>query len=249
MLDSIVWREPSLSEDISVRHIGFVLFPGLTQLDLTGPWEVLTRLPNTVCHLLSGDLAPVRSASGGLSILPTLTYAECGKLDIVVVPGGPGHLDAMEEERLLSFLRDIEPDCQFMTAVCTGTLVLAAAGLLKDYECTTHWSALHRLSAYGARPVERRVVFDRGRVTGGGVTAGIDFGLALVAKLAGEDVARRIQLQMEYEPEPPYSGSPATADIATLNALRQVPPAIAKRIQEVDAAAIARLSQKSDRPR
>lgn len=232
-----------MPEGSPTRQIGFVLFPALTQLDLTGPWEVFTRLPNTHCHLLSNDLAPVRSASGDLSIVPTLPYAECEQLDIVVLPGGPGHLNAMGDERLLSFLRGQEPGCQFVIAICTGSLVLAAAGLLRGYECTTHWTALQRLSAFGAKPMNRRVVFDRERVTGGGVTAGIDLGLVVAAKLAGEDVARKIQLQMEYAPEPPFAGSPDVADVATVAALRDVPPAIAKRIQDIDAAAIAKLAQ------
>lgn len=232
-----------MSVDVPIRQIGFVLFPGMTQLDLTGPWEVLTRLPDTRCHLLAHDLAPVQSASGGLSIVPSMPFSECGQLDIVVVPGGPGHLDAMQDERILAFLRRQESGCQFMMAICTGTLILAAAGLLQGYECTTHWTALHRLSAFGAKPVSRRVVFDRTRATGGGVTAGIDLGLVLASRLAGEDVARKIQLQMEYVPEPPFAGSPMTADPAIVDALRDPPPAIAKLIREIDAAAIAKLSR------
>jgi cyclohexyl-isocyanide hydratase len=228
--------------DIAPRQIGFVLFPDLTQLDLTGPWEVLTRLPDTRCHLLSHDLAPVRSASGGLTLLPTLAYAECDQLDIVVVPGGIGHLDAMQDEKLLSFLREQEPGCQFIMGVCTGTLVLAAAGLLDGYPCTTHWTALHRLAGYGAKPVDRRVVFDGKRATGGGVTAGIDLALVMAARLAGDEIARKIQLQMEYEPEPPFAGSPATADPAIVAALRTPPAAIAERVHAIDAAAIARLA-------
>jgi cyclohexyl-isocyanide hydratase len=230
-----------MPQDSITRQVGFVLFPNLTKLDLTGPWEVFTRLPDTRCHLLSNDLTPVRSASG-LSIVPTLPYAECGQLDIVIVPGGPGHLDARTDERLLSFLRDQEAGCGLVIAVCTGSLVLAAAGLLRGYDCTTHWTALHRLSAYGAKPVSHRVVFDRRRVTGGGVTAGIDLGLVVAAKLCGEDVARKIQLQMEYAPEPPFAGSPDTADIATVAALQDIPPAIAKPIKEIDATALARLA-------
>ncbi|CDN47285.1 Cyclohexyl-isocyanide hydratase [Neorhizobium galegae bv. orientalis str. HAMBI 540] len=221
------------------REIGFVLFAGLTQLDLTGPWEVLTRLPNTRCHLLAEGRAPVRSASG-LSIVPSMLLEECGQLDIVVVPGGPGHLDAMQDERLLSFLKRQEPGCQFLMAACTGTLVLAAAGLLQGYECTTHWTALHRLSAFGAIPANRRVVFDRTRATGSGVTAGIDLGLVMAAKLAGEDVARKIQLMMEYAPEPPFAGSPMTADPATVKAL-EASSDIADQIRAIDAGAISRL--------
>nr|WP_280949998.1 DJ-1/PfpI family protein [Neorhizobium galegae] len=143
-----------------------------------------------------------------------------------------------------SFLRRQEPGCQFLMAACTGTLVLAAAGLLQGYECTTHWTALHRLSAFGAIPVNRRVVFDRTRATGGGVTAGIDLSLVMAAKLAGEDVARKIQLMMEYAPEPPFAGSPMTADPATVSALE--PPAdVADQIRAIDAGAISRLRVES----
>lgn len=229
----------SMSMEPPTCAIGFVLFAGMTQLDLTGPWEVLTRLPNTRCHLLADGYAPVKSASG-LSIVPTLLYDECGQLDIVVVPGGPGHLDAMRDEGLLSFLRRQEPGCRFLMGTCTGSLILAAAGLLQGYECTTHWTALHRLAAYGAIPTDRRVVFDRNRATGGGVTAGIDLGLVMAATLAGEDVARKIQLMMEYAPEPPFAGSPATADPAVVKALA-APPHIADQIKAIDEAAVNRL--------
>ncbi|ATU94316.1 DJ-1/PfpI family protein [Phyllobacterium zundukense] len=229
--------------DAPTREIGFTLFAGMTQLDLTGPWEVLTRLPDTRCHLLASGHAPVESASG-LSIVPTMLLDECPQLDIVVVPGGPGHLDAMQDERLLSFLRRQEPGCQFLMAACTGTLVLAAAGLLQGYQCTTHWTALHRLSAFGAIPASRRVVFDRTRATGGGVTAGIDLGLVMAAELAGEDVARKIQLMMEYAPEPPFAGSPMTADPAIVKAL-EAPSALADQIRDIDLGAISKLRRES----
>jgi len=227
--------------DVAPLRIGFVLFPSLAQLDLTGPWEVVTRLPNATCQLLSHDLAPVRSASGGLSIVPTLTYAECPQLDMVCVPGGPGHVGAMEDEALLAFLRRQAPACRYVTAVCTGALVLAAAGLLRGHRATTHWMSLDRLAAFGAEPVDRRVVADRGRITGGGVTAGIDFALAVVAKLGGEALAREVQLQIEYEPEPPYGGSPGTVGAETVAALRSKAAPYLARMREVDARAAARV--------
>ncbi|MCV9966980.1 DJ-1/PfpI family protein [Pararhizobium sp. BT-229] len=198
----------SMSLDMPVLEIGFVMFSGMTQLDLTGAWEVLTRLPNASCHLLARDQGPIRSANG-LSIVPTKLFEECGQLDIVVIPGGPGHLETMQDDHILSFLRNQEPGCQYLMAACSGTLILAAAGLLRGYNCTTHWTAMHRLSSFGAKPVNQRVVFDRTRATGGGVTAGIDLGLVMAATLAGEDVARQIQLMMEYAPEPPFPGRPA----------------------------------------
>ncbi len=223
-----------MPDDAVVMQIGFVLFPALTPLDLTGPWEVLTRLPGAVCNLIHRDLSPVRSASGGLSIVPTITFAECPQLDMVCVPGGPGHLNAMTDDGLLSFLRTQAPGCRLVMAVCTGTLVLAAAGLLRGHECTTHWTSMDRLTAFGAKPVHRRVVFDRDRVTGAGVTAGIDFGLAVAAAVAGEQIAREIQLQMECEPEPPFAGSPTTADAETVATLRNRYLAYCQRIRGVD---------------
>jgi cyclohexyl-isocyanide hydratase len=226
----------------AMARIGFVLYPSITQLDLTGPWEILTRLQDARCHLLSHDLTPVRSASGGLTILPTLTYAECPQLDMICVPGGPGHLRAMEDEVLLKFLTQQAASCRYVTAVCTGTLVLAAAGLLRGYRATTHWMSLHRLAAFGAEPVRRRVVTDRNRITGGGVTAGIEFGLTVVAELAGESWVRAIQLQIEYAPAPPYGGSPETADAETLAALRSRTAAYVAQMQEVDARAAARVN-------
>ncbi|WP_300295074.1 DJ-1/PfpI family protein [Ferrovibrio sp.] len=223
-------------------QIGFPLFPNLTQLDLTGPWEVFAKLPGADCHLLAHDLQPVRSSSAGLTLLPTTRYADCPQLDIICVPGGPGHLQAMEDAALLDFLNSQAPNCRFVTAVCTGALVLAAAGLLRGYRATTHWMSLERLAAFGAEPVAERVVRDRNRITGGGVTAGIDFGLALAALLAGETVAREIQLQIEYEPQPPYGGSPATADPATVQGLRGRLGGYAAAMAEVDARALARLN-------
>jgi cyclohexyl-isocyanide hydratase len=222
-------------------QIGFVLFPNLTQLDLTGPWEVFSKLPGAQCHLIAHDLQPVKSSSAGLALVPTVTYADCPQLDIVCVPGGPGHLQAMEDAVVLDFLNRQAPGCRYVTAVCTGALVLAAAGLLKGYRATTHWMSLDRLAAFGVTPVSERVVTDRNRVTGGGVTAGIDFGLALVTALAGETVAREIQLQIEYEPQPPYGGSPATADPATVASLRGRLGPYAAAMTETDARARARL--------
>ncbi|MBE9606058.1 DJ-1/PfpI family protein [Acetobacteraceae bacterium H6797] len=230
-----------MSDHSKPLQIGFVLFPALTQLDLTGPWEVLIRVPGAQCHLLHHELSPVRSESGGLTILPTTTYADCPPLDMVIVPGGPGHLNAMEDERLLTFLRNQAPRCRYVMAVCTGALVLGAAGLLRGYRATTHWMSLERLAAFGATPVNQRVVFDRDRVTGGGVTAGIDFGLAIAAELAGEDVARAIQLQIEYEPKPPYGGSPDTAGPETVARLRAASGAYRSRMEEVDGRAAAKI--------
>lgn len=229
-----------MSFETAILEIGFVMFPGMTQLDLTGPWEVLTRVPNSRCHLLSTDTSPVRSASG-MSIVPTMQFGDCGKLDIVVVPGGPGHLDAMEDAYLLAFLRAQQANSLFTMAACTGTLIVAAAGLVRGYRCTTHWTALDRLAAFGATPIKERVVFDRTLATGGGVTAGIDLGLAMASRLVGENIARKISLMLEYAPEPPYPGSPQSADPLTVQAL-QASTEIAKKIRDVDARVLMKIA-------
>ena len=222
-------------------HIGFPLFSNLTQLDLAGPWEVLTRVPNARCHLLAHDLTPVASANGGLAVVPNMTLADCPQLDVICVPGGPGHLAAMEDERLLAFLQKQAQGCRYVTSVCTGALVLAAAGLLDGYRATTHWMSLERLGAFGAVPVADRVVMDRSRITGGGVTAGTDFGLRLLAEIAGEQIARECALQIEYDPEPPYRGSPEAAGADAVNAMRAKAAGYFARMAAVDALALARI--------
>lgn len=207
--------------DVSAeRLIGMLLFPRLTQLDLTGPYEVFARLPRTRVHLVAPSLDPVQT-DRGLAIVPTTTYADCPPLDIVMVPGGPGQQDLMEDAAVLDFLRRQARDAKYVTSVCTGSLVLGAAGLLKGRRATSHWAAVDHLALLGAVPVCERVVVDGNIVTGAGVASGIDFALTLAAILDGEEVAREIQLQIEYDPAPPFkSGSPASADPRTLEALR-----------------------------
>lgn len=192
-------------------QIGLLLFPDVTQLDLTGPWEVFARTPGVECHLIWKDLQPVRS-DRGLSILPTTTFADCPPLDVICVPGGPGQIALMSDDFTLNFLRQQAEQAKWVTSVCTGSLVLGAAGLLKGYRATSHWSSIDQLALLGAEPVSQRVVRDRNRISGAGVTSGIDFALTLVAEIAGDAVAKSVQLQMEYDPEPPFtSGSPHTA--------------------------------------
>lgn len=201
-------------------HIGMLLFPRLTQLDLTAPFEVLHRVPDTSVHLLWKDREPVRAESG-LALLPTMTLADCPPLDILFVPGGFGQREASADEAVLSFLREQGSQARFVTSVCTGSLLLGAAGLLDGYEATTHWAYVDLLEAFGARYVNRRVVVDRNRITAGGVTAGLDFGLTLAAELAGEEMARALQLGLEYDPAPPFdSGHPDRADPALVAAVR-----------------------------
>jgi cyclohexyl-isocyanide hydratase len=192
-------------------NVGMVLFPDLTQLDLTGPYEVFSRMPGTTVLLVAATPAPVRSERG-LTITPDITFDRAPPLDILCVPGGPGVNAAMQDEALLGFLRDRSDQARYVTSVCTGGLVLGAAGLLRGYRATTHWLSLDLLPIFGAQAVDERVVIDRNRITGGGVTAGIDFGLVVASELFGAAVAQEIQLMIEYNPAPPFrSGSPNTA--------------------------------------
>jgi len=191
--------------------IGMVLFPNLTQLDLTGAYEVLARMPDTRVRLVASTLHPVRS-EWGLTISPDATFANAPPLDILCVPGGWGINECLDDEELLGFLRARGERARYITSVCSGALLLGAAGLLRGYRATTHWLSLDLLPLLGAEAVRQRVVRDRNRITGGGVTAGIDFGLALAAELFGRATAQRIQLAIEYAPAPPFdSGSPDTA--------------------------------------
>jgi cyclohexyl-isocyanide hydratase len=196
---------------MTMRRIGMLIFPRLTQLDMTGPYEVLARLPDTQVELVARTRDPV-TTDRGMQIVPTTTYADCPQLDVIVVPGGPGQQDLMEDEEALRFLRRQAAGAKYVTSVCTGSLVLGAAGLLKGKRATSHWAAVDHLGLLGAVPVREKVVIDGNIITGAGVTSGIDFALALAAILESEEVAREIQLQIEYDPAPPFdSGSPRTA--------------------------------------
>ena len=198
--------------------IAFLLFPGVTQLDLTGPAQVLSRLPDARVHLVWHSLDPVPT-DAGFSILPNATFADVPSHGILCVPGGLGIADVIDDDVALQWVRRAGADAQWVTSVCTGALILGAAGLLEGYQATTHWAWHDRLSLFGANPVKARSVIDRNRATGGGVTAGIDFALALVAKIAGGQTARTIQLALEYDPAPPFSsGSPEGAGAETVAA-------------------------------
>lgn len=217
------------------RRIGMLIFPRLTQLDMTGPYEVLARLPDTKVDLVARTLDAV-TTDRGMQIVPTATYETCPELDIVMVPGGPGQQDLMEDEAALGFLRRQAAKAKYVTSVCTGSLVLGAAGLLKGKRATCHWAALEHLRPLGAIPVGEKVVVDGNVVTGAGVTSGIDFALSLAAILEGEGVAREIQLQIEYDPAPPFdSGSPKTARPETLAALNAKLTALNEARREVAA--------------
>jgi cyclohexyl-isocyanide hydratase len=193
-------------------QIGLLLFPRLTQLDLTGPLEVFSRMPGTKISLIWKTLDPVIS-DRGLRLIPTHTFDDAPALDLICVPGGPGQIDLMSDRQTLDYIQRAAVDCRWITSVCTGSLVLAAAGLLTGYRATSHWSSIDQLALFGTIPVAERVVRDRDRITGAGVTSGIDFALTIVGEVLGESAAKEIQLQIEYDPQPPYdSGSPRTAE-------------------------------------
>lgn len=200
--------------------IGFLIFPGVQQLDLTGPYEVLASLPGSKMHLVWKNLAPIVSATG-LVLQPNTTLADCPALDLLCVPGGRGVNALMEDSEVLEFVRHQAVTARYVTSVCTGALVLGAAGLLHGRRATTHWNAFDLLGRLGAIPTSGRIVRDGNLITAGGVTAGIDFGLALVGELAGRTEAETIQLSLEYAPEPPFdAGVPDNASAAVQAAAR-----------------------------
>lgn len=219
-------------------HIAFLLFPNVTQLDLTGPAQVLSRLGNAKVDLVAKTRDPV-DTDAQFQLLPTATFADVPRTDILCVPGGFGVVPAMEDQETLDWLRQVAADAQWVTSVCTGSLLLAAAGLLRGYKSACHWASREQLAFFGAEPVAQRVVFDRNRVSGGGVTAGIDFALALTAAIRGEDHAKFVQLSLEYDPAPPFdSGSPERADPETLARYRAMVEKFAPgRIEQVRAIA------------
>ena len=201
-------------------RIGLLLFPDITQLDMTGPYEVFTKLPGAEVHLVWKTLDPV-AANGGMQIVPTTTFAACPQLDLVCVPGGAGMNALLNDEETLAFLRRQAKGARYVTSVCTGALVLGAAGLLEGKRAATHWMSRDMLKAFGATPVAERVVIDGNVVTGGGVTAGIDFALKIAAEAFGEEVAKSIQLGIEYDPQPPFgAGSPEGAGPAIVEKAR-----------------------------
>jgi cyclohexyl-isocyanide hydratase len=199
---------------------GLLLYPGLTQLDLTGPWEVLHRIPGAALHTVWKDRSVVRSDSG-LAFVPSTDFASCPPLDLLLVPGGYGQVALMGDEDVLGFLREQGAQARWVTSVCTGALLLGAAGLLTGYRATTHWAYHELLAVFGAEPVHARVVVDRNRITAGGVTAGVDFGLRVAAELGGQRLAERIALELEYDPAPPFgAGHPRVSDPSLVKEFR-----------------------------
>jgi cyclohexyl-isocyanide hydratase len=217
-------------------HIGLLLFPDITQLDMTGPYEVFIKFPDAKVHLVWKTRAPV-TAGGGMQIIPTATFADCPPLDLICVPGGAGMNPLLNDDETLDFIRRQAKGARYVTSVCTGALVLGAAGLLKGKRAATHWMSRDMLAAFGATPVAERVVIDGNVITGGGVTAGIDFALTVAVEAFGPELAKTIQLGMEYDPHPPFdAGSPERADPALVAKTRA---AAAKRQAERQAAVMA----------
>jgi cyclohexyl-isocyanide hydratase len=186
-------------------NIVFVLFDNVTQLDFAGPVQFLSRLPGAVTHVVSKDGKPV-STDCGFSIGPTASFADCPQADIICVPGGHGVRQAIGDAAIVAFVREQAKAATWITSVCTGSFILGAAGLLKGKRATCHWAYTQLLPLYGATHEAARVVRDGNLVTAGGVTSGIDFALELMALAQGEDVARTIQLALEYDPAPPFAG-------------------------------------------
>ena len=201
-------------------EIGFLLFPEITQLDLTGPYEVFIKFPQVRVHLVWKSRAPV-AAGGGLQMLPSTTLAECPPLDLICIPGGAGVNALLGDAEVLAFIRRQATHARYVTSVCTGALMLGAAGLLRGKRAATHWMSRDMLRAFGATPVAERVVVDGNLITGGGVTAGIDFALKVAAVAFGADLAKLIQLGVEYDPHPPFdAGSPERAGAALVEEAR-----------------------------
>jgi cyclohexyl-isocyanide hydratase len=217
---------------------GLLVFPRITQLDMTGPLQFFSSLPNAEVHLIWKNLDPVASDTV-LTIAPTTTFADCPQLDVLCVPGGYGVDDLLADDDVLAFLRQQAEGARFVTSVCTGSLLLGAAGLLDGFRAATHWTATEALPKLGATISHQRVCIDRNRITGGGVTAGIDLALTVIAGLVDRDAAEAIQLRLEYNPAPPFNaGSPdsAPADlVARIN--EKIEPGKRRRMSLVEAAA------------
>lgn len=210
-------------------QIGMVLFPNITQLDLTGPHEVLARIPGVKVHLAARTLDPITSETG-LTMLPTTTFREAPPIDLLFVPGGYGQVAAAEDGETLDWIAATGATARWVTSACTGSLLLGMAGLLHGYRASTHWAFIDLLGLVGAIPTARRVVIDRNRMTSGGVTAGIDIALHIASEVAGREEAERIQLALEYDPEPPFrAGHP---NVARPELVARVREAIAVRYAE-----------------
>jgi transcriptional regulator GlxA family with amidase domain len=203
--------------------IAIALFDGVTALDAIGPYEILSRLPCATIQFVAAEPGVKRNDRMTLGLVADHELDEVPRCDVVVVPGGPGHDSAAKDERLLDWLRRVDETTSFTAAVCTGTLILGAAGLLRGRRATTHWLSVDALAGVGAVHEDARVVIDGKYVTAAGVSSGIDMALALSARLADERVAQAIQLSVEYDPQPPFNaGSPATAPAEVVELVRAI---------------------------
>ncbi|WP_373490624.1 DJ-1/PfpI family protein [Parasphingorhabdus sp.] len=221
-----------MTDDPKPFHIVFLLFDGITQLDFTGPAQVLSRIPGAVVHTAAREIKPVQTDSG-FAILPSARFGDCPPADLLCVPGGFGIREVIRDDMTLQFLRNQAGAARYVTSVCTGALALGAAGLLQDKRATTHWAYTGLLEKFGATYEKARVVQDGRLITAGGVTAGIDFALTVTAEIAGQQLAESIQLSLEYDPHPPFhSGHPDVAD----------PELVAQLQQQVYAKAVRRLA-------
>jgi cyclohexyl-isocyanide hydratase len=240
-----LWQDIKVQEVLFMPaplQIGLLVFPKVTQLDLTGPLQVFASVPGAQVHLIWKRIEPVPSDSV-LTLTPTVSFADCPQLDVICVPGGAGTDDMINDAEMLEFLRRQATGAKYVTSVCTGSLVLGAAGLLNGYRATTHWTAMDFLALYGATPTRTRVCVDRNRVSGGGVTAGIDFALTLVSILLDRQTAEAIQLRLEYNPAPPFNaGSPETAPPEILARAKDRIASSQQRRGEANRRAAARLA-------
>jgi putative intracellular protease/amidase len=215
-------------------NIAIVLYDRFTALDAIGPYEVLSRLPGASVSFVAAEEGPVTTDNGMLTLIASSSLEDLPRPDVVLVPGGPGEVVQRAGSPVLDWLRVADQSSTWTTSVCTGSLILAAAGLLDGRRATSHWLALEELARLGAQPVEERVVFDGKLVTGAGVSAGIDMALSLAARIAGDTVAQAIQLGIEYDPQPPFNaGSPATAPAEVVALLRG-----RSRFESLDAPAV-----------
>ncbi|MFC4172533.1 DJ-1/PfpI family protein [Microvirga sp. GCM10011540] len=224
-------------------HVVMLAYPRMTRLELTGPYEVFTRFEVLSLHLAWRSADPVVDGSG-LRLVPTTTFCKCPHADILFVPGSPGQIHFMQDREVLDFLRSQTANAAYVTSVCTGSLVLAVAGLMTGYSATCHWLSLDQHAYFGAQPVAERVVADRNRVTGAGVTSWIDFALTLAASLFGEERARRVQRSMGYDPAPPFpGGSPGRSDPTIVAAVREASIGFQRQRERIARAAAAALKQ------
>lgn len=223
-------------------RVGMVMFENITQLDLTGPLEVLSAVPGWHVDLLAASLRPVSSARG-FPMQPTATFDDPARYDLFVVPGGPGVDAAMLDKTLIAFIRDRARDARYIFGICTGSLLLGAAGLLQGRRASCHWQATEFLRSFGAIPSEQRMTIDGNIFTSGGVTAGIDMALKVVGELVGTPAAEAVQLLLEYDPEPPFNaGTPRTAPRAVIEHMQAA--GAERRAQR--AAAVARAAKAAE---